>query len=212
MFSECLLPDKADSPKAQEVQVPETTHSVTPRSADNISAPPSTTVSKPESSGWLSWLTGNFLYLGGAALALLMMLRWFFSKSAEKNAVRPRIKSGSFKKSNRFQESKDTGTASKPEGIASENVASDNSRDDSESSGMFDFEEAADSALLESDSSSISGGAMALAGGTAAIDDDDDFLDLMADDAEETDAEKLVDAPDELGGSSSQESLSLIHI
>ena len=175
--ADSLLPN-ADNFEAFDPHEPEAKQPAAPKPSVDLSASPPTKSSKPQSAGWISWITDNlYLSIAIATLPLLLILGWVFKKRPKQADVQPRIKRGSFKKSDRFQES-------------------NKEKEISELGAIAD----------ESDSPSIPDAATALTGGAASIDDDDEFLDLMMDDSEEIDSTKLADSADELGDSALQES------
>ena len=210
LTADSLLPN-VDNFEAFDPHEPETKQpAALPKPSADLSdaLPPKS--SKPQSEGWLGWITDNlYLSLAILLLPLLLILGWAFTRRPKQPDVRPRIKGGSFKKSNRFQEGDNGNKISESEGIISENVSSDTSGaeiDVNQSSDMFDFDELSDGGLTESDAPSIPDAATALTGDTASIDDEDDFLDLMMDDSEEIGSAKLVGGADELGVSALQDS------
>ena len=207
--ADSLLPN-VDNFEAFDPHEPETKQPAAPKPSADLSASLPPKSSKPPSKGWLGWVIDNlYLSLAILALPLLLIFGWAFTRRPKQPAVQPRIKGGSFKKSNRFQEGDNGNGISESGEITSENLSSDTigaETDVNESSDMFDFDELADGGLTESDSPSIPDAATALTGDTASIDDDDDFLDLMMDDSEEIDSAKLVDSADELGDSALQDS------
>ncbi len=180
-----------------------------------VPAKPLNTPAKVKTSqdgGWVNWLLSNWYW--GVAVLLLPILGWLFSKRVKrgkrgkrgrrgrrgKASFEPEIKSGSFKKSDRFKEDKQV---RKPEGIASQLVAAKESSVEIETGITSDA--AVDS--FESEFSNIgtsSAAAAALSDSVESVDeaddidfgfdtdeqpsltstdatDDDDFLDLVLD-------------------------------
>ena len=185
--------DVTDAPQKTEPN-----NSAAPNSAEKPQSRPVNVANSSSSTGWSGWLFNNW-YWPVAAL-LLTLLGWFFlkGKSAKNDLGRPRVKTtGSFKKSDRFQENGEG--SSKLKGITSELASVDGESEElvvGDSSDIFDFEEESNGELTENKSSSIAVAATELADGEASIEEsDDDFLDLMMGESEENEVEKVVEAP-----------------
>ncbi len=196
--SAASLSSPIDKSELKDQQTPETALSGEPESTEDLLVTPARALNTFRSTDWISLLSDNWYWPAGAIL-LLSLLGWLFSRGgkSKKNLVQPRIKSGSFKKTTRFQKNgaqEKTPDSERDTGESASSDASGEKMDTGGSSQIANFEEES-----VSDASSDASALATEPNDVASPDEnDDDFLDLMLDQTTENDATKLEENVDEL--------------